>query len=427
MAKPKNPKYSLPDRRGVFSDEEGGDYPWYVVLIQIPGRTGLVDLDELRERLTERGLIGASRRDIGPALHAGKIPTPAGEWGLLVALPGQAWAYLLPSSQSFELPGEIAKKAGVRVIGAGYQDTAGATSFDCYEGAETLVRFESCGMGGAVVENYSVDPEAATDETQFSGTWLAKEWIKPFKNPWEVQNALAKEFDAFIPCMGATTSAGAVKIFGFDVNDLKARDYLRIDEVGFGDARLEPSPADHQLLEAILAGDIESVRNAVAAGAELHRLPDHNISALHLALSLTRQGHSRRDLVAALLELGAVVDEPGAEPAVHVVLDALGADQDEMIVELFEMLQAHGANIHAQGCGMMSKRVSPLHLAARRGSLKLAKYLVSKGADIRAINLLGWSPRQEAESAARSLKEFKSAETDARYAAVIDFLANAEA
>src|SRR5205085_3661538 len=118
----------LTDRRGVFPDDGCGN-SWDTILIQMPGRTGPVDLDELLDRLTERGVIGASRRDAGADLHAGRIPTPAGKWGLLVAMPGQSWAYLLPSFHAYELPAEIAKQAGLRAIGTGYQKTASATWF----------------------------------------------------------------------------------------------------------------------------------------------------------------------------------------------------------------------------------------------------------------------------------------------------------
>ena len=40
-----------------------------MILIQMPGRTGPVDLDELLDRLSKRGVIGATRRDVGADLH----------------------------------------------------------------------------------------------------------------------------------------------------------------------------------------------------------------------------------------------------------------------------------------------------------------------------------------------------------------------
>jgi hypothetical protein len=396
-----------------------------MTVIQVPGRTGPVDLDELLDRLTERGVIGASRRDVGADLHVGRIPTPAGKWGLLVALSGQAWAYLLPSFHSYELPAEIARQAGLRAIGTGYQKTASATAFECYEGGEVLVQFESCGMGGAVVEHRD-DLDVSREESLFTGTRLPKDWIKPFRHEGKVQDALAKEFDAFIPCMGASGFAGFVEIYGFDRKEFHPEDYLRIDLVGFGDAKLEPSATDHQLLAAISAGDVAAVRAAVAAGADLHRLPGQNTSPLHLALTSGREGKSRRELVAALLELGAGVHEHGQEQPVHVVLDSMIADEAELI-DLLELLTAHGADVNARGNEVLSRTQSPLHVAARRGWLAVAKFLVSKGADARATDALGHTPRQAAEAAADSLKELADAESDAKYAALIAFLDDAVA
>src|SRR5271169_4838515 len=110
MAKSRNPKNLLAKRRGVLPAHVYSN-SWFTTVIQMPDRTGPVDLDELLDRLTERGVIGNSKREIGAALHAGRIRTPSGKWGLLVALPGQSWAYLLPSFDSDEMPAEIAKSA----------------------------------------------------------------------------------------------------------------------------------------------------------------------------------------------------------------------------------------------------------------------------------------------------------------------------
>src|SRR4051812_6894472 len=424
MAKSRKPKVNLADRRGLFPADGCGN-SWYMTLVQVPGRTGPVDLDELVDLLTERGVVGASRRDVGADVHAGRIPTPAGKWGLLVALAGQSWAYLLPSFHSYELPAEVARRAGLRAIGAGYQDTANATAFDCYEGEEALVRFESCGMGGEVVEEYGSGFGESMEQTRFSGTRLPKDWIARFRHEREVQEALAREFDAFIPYIGASGYEGVVKVYGFDRKEFKRGDYLRIDLIGFGDARLEPSAADHRLLEAITAGDVEAVRAAVADGADLHRLPGHDASPLLLALSPRRDGTSRRELAAALLELGADVHQPGQEPPVHAVLDTFFEDEAELI-ELLELLTAYGADVNARGLDLITRTESPLHAVARKGWLAVAKFLVSKGADPGATDALGRLPRQSAEAAAESLKGI-GGDKDGKYAAMIAFLDDAAA
>jgi hypothetical protein len=424
MAKPKRPKASLADRRGVFPDDGCGN-SWDMTLIRMPGRTGPVDLDELIDCLIERGIVGAARRDIAADLHAGRIPTPAGKWALLVALPGQSWAYLLPGHRSGEACAEVARRAGLQLISAGHSDFMGATAFRCVEGEGTLVRFETCHLGDEVVEEYTGGLDEATHQTLFTGNRFPKEWLGKFRDAGKVLDALAKEFDAFIPCMGAGGFKGVIGISGCDRREFKPKDYLRIDLIGFGDARLEPSPADLQLRDAITAGDVQAIRTAVAAGADLRIVPEYNISPLHLALSPRRPGESRRAPVATLLELGADPNDPGGEPAIHVMLDTYVADEAELI-DLLELLTDHGADVNARGNELLSRIRSPLHVAAQRGWLAVAKFLVSKGADARATDALGHTPRQTAEAAADSIRGMGEEEADAKYAPIIALLADAE-
>jgi hypothetical protein len=427
MAKSKKPKAGLAERRGVFPADVYGN-SWDMTLIQVPGRVGPVDLDELVDRLIERGAVGAVRRDLGAELHAGRIPIPAGKWALLVALAGQSWAYLIPGHADDGLSSDIAGKGGLRVIDAGYSDFSNATAFCCVEGHETLVRFESCGLGGEseVVEQYTRGSDEAMSQTLFSSTKLPIEWLKPFKYERDVLDALAKEFDAFVPYIGARAPGKVIEISGFDSKEFKRKDYLRIDLIGFGNTRLEPSPADHQLRDAIIAGDVEAIRAAVADGANLTTVPDHHCSALHLALSHEREGESRRTLVATLLELNANPNDPAEEPLVHVLLDPLFVDEAE-VIDVLELLTAHGADVNARGKELLSKIESPLHPAARRGWVAIAKFLVSKGADPRATNDFGDLPRQTAEKAEASIRSFGEAEAKAQYAPIIAFLADAEA
>jgi len=425
MAKSKKPRVPIAERRGVF--EDGGN-SWSMTLLQIPGRTGPVDLDEVLDHLIERGVVGAVRRTIAADIFAKQVPTPAGPWGLLVALPGQSWAYLLPSVRnSYDLAATIAEKTGLRTIGAGYQDTANATAFDCFEGESALVRFESCGMGGEIVEEYDGDLESVLEQTRFTGTRLPADWINQFEHEGQVLEALAREFDAYIPYLGVSGLEDVVKIYGYDRKEFRPDSYLRIDLLGFGHTRLEPSLADRHLRDAINEGDIKGVRTAVAAGADLHRVPVYEVSPLHLALGRCNDPKAQRDLVVALLELGADVNEPDQEPLVHVVLDHTFADQAQLI-DLLELLTSRGADVNARGINLLTRTGSPLHVAARKGWLAVAKFLLAKGADIHAADALGKTPRQTAEDAARSLQEngFDDPQTNGSHAAMIALLADAE-
>jgi Ankyrin repeat len=427
MSKSKKPKVSLADRRGVFPPDVYSD-SWDMTLIQMPGRISPVDLDELLDRMIERGIVGAARRDIGAELHAQQIRTPAGGWGLLVALPGQSWAYLLPGHRAEGLSAQIAGKAGVRVIDAGYSDFSNATAFCCVENDGTLVRFESCGLGAEneLVEQYSGGADEAESQTLFTGTRLPKDWLKQFDAEGDVLEALAKEFDAFIPYIGAQGHGGAVQISGFDRKELKPKDYLRIDLIGFGNTRLEPAPADFQLRDAILAGDAHSIRSAIADGANLLTVPDHYCSALHLALGASKEGESRRTTVATLLELGADANDPGGESPIHALLEPLFVDEAE-VIDVLSVLTAHGADVNARGKESLTKIRSPLHVAAQNAWLAIAKFLVSKGADVHATDVFGHIPRQTAKRAENSIRSFGEADAKAKYAPIIAFLADAEA
>ena len=127
-----------------------------------------------------------------------------------------------------------------------------------------------------------------------------------------------------------------------------------------------------------------------------------------------------------MLELGADPNDPEGESVIHALLEPLFADEAELI-ELLDLLTAHGADVNARGKEMLSRARSPLHVAAQRSWLAVAKYLVSKGADARAADALGHTPRQTAEAAAASIQSLGAEEADAKYAPMIAFLADAEA
>ena len=131
---------------------------------------------------------------------------PLGAWGLLVALPEQPWGVPRNELRLVGPAGGYRQSAGVRVIVAGYDDTSNATDFLCLEGEEVLAKFESPGLGGDVVNEYSSGDPDSWQQSLLTGTRLPKDWIEEFESPAEVVDALAKEFDAFIPYINARTA-----------------------------------------------------------------------------------------------------------------------------------------------------------------------------------------------------------------------------
>ncbi len=415
------------DRRGIFAHECGDS--WSMTLVRIPGREGAADLDAVVDRLTAAGVVGASRRDVGAELRDGALPTPSGAWALLVALPGQPWAYLLPGDQGASadrLRDDLARRAGLRVVVADHSDFMGSVSFSCVEGDETLACFESCGLEDSeIVEERVGGMDSFESQTLLRGSRFDGEWLGRFTSAWDAQDAMAREFDAFIPYMSVNGFQDVVEIAAFDDEEFGPDDFLRIDLLAFGAAELEPSAAGRRLRDAIEAGDADAARAAVAEGASLTTLPARKGSPLRAALGLS--GESRLAMVAALLELGADPAPPDEEPAVHALLEPLFANQEAELIAVLDLLTAHGADVDARGREIMTMGATPLHAVARRGWLAVAKYLVSKGADARAVDAQGRSPRQCAEEAADSIRELGEGRADAKYGPMIAFLVAAEA
>src|SRR5262245_5286380 len=92
MAESERQSVPIAVRRGVNGD--AGSDSRYMTLVQVPGRSGPVDVDAIVDRLIERGVVGPAKRDVTAKPRAGRVPGPAGKWALLVSLPGQSWAYL---------------------------------------------------------------------------------------------------------------------------------------------------------------------------------------------------------------------------------------------------------------------------------------------------------------------------------------------
>jgi|GEM_PF-2755536 len=427
MARSRKPRISLESRRGVVSPEDCCN-SWDMQLIQVPGRIGPVDLDEIVNRLIEHGLAGETRRDLGAELHAGKVPTPSGQWALLVTMPGQPWAYFVPgvSLERADPLERIASEAGLRTIQTGYSDFSSCTSFACQEGEETLIYFESCNLEDEVVEAYTGGFDELFTKTIFRGSRLTKKWLETFDSPFKAQDALACAFDAFIPYIAAGGYEDVITLSGFDDREFNPEDYLRIDLVGFGNARLEPSPADIQFREALESGDLDALRAAAAAGADLTQLAARPGTPLQAVLSARYTDHAqRRALIATLLDLGVDPSDPLIESPVHTLLEPLMIDEAKTI-DLLELILARGANVNALGGALLNLGQTPLHVVARRGWLAIAKYLVSRGANVHATDLKGQTPRQAAATAAEAVAEYFQKESDVKHKNLITFLIEAE-
>src|SRR5262249_11194028 len=109
----------------------------------------------------------------------------------------------------------------------------------------------------------------------------------------------------------------------------------------------------------------------------------------------------------------------------HALLEPLTADEAE-VIDLLELVVDRGADVNIRGRGMLSSVQAPLHVAARRGWTAVARYLVSRGADVHATDALGKTPREQAAAAAPSIKEFTGGDSDDKHGPITAFRAEAE-
>ena len=138
---------------------------------------------------------------------------------------------------------------------------------------------------------------------------------------------------------------------------------------------------DYQLLDAAKHNDLQSAREAVNRGANVHVRHLDGVSALHLACT---QGHMQ--MAEFLVDLGADVDETFGKRKRTLLHWA--AEQSSTGVATF--LLSHKANVNAQ----QSDGSTPLLLAAKHGHHYLVKLLLKHDALL--------SPRNANQTTAQS-------------------------
>jgi cytohesin len=139
---------------------------------------------------------------------------------------------------------------------------------------------------------------------------------------------------------------------------------------------LEPDP----LFDAVLAGNLETVRSLLDAGAEVDARDQSNETALHWA---ALAGHGR--IVDLLLERGASVDAQ-ADKTLWTPLHSLACAGDQAGIAL--SLVKAGADPDARD----KWGRTPLHWFAMDGHCETVEILIDAGADPDARDLDGFTP-----------------------------------
>lgn len=124
---------------------------------------------------------------------------------------------------------------------------------------------------------------------------------------------------------------------------------------------------DYQLLDAAKHNDMDSAREAISQGANVHACDLDGRSSLYLACT-----HGHMPMAEFLVELGADVNETFGKRGQTLLHRA--AEQGSFGITTF--LLAHKANVNAQ----QSDRSTPLLLAAKHGHHYVVKLLLKHNA-----------------------------------------------
>ena len=140
-----------------------------------------------------------------------------------------------------------------------------------------------------------------------------------------------------------------------------------------------PKPPDISIHEAAFDGNIEAVKQHVAAGTDINAHGGkYDGTALHEA---ARSG--RKEIAELLIDKGAEVNAQGQYMGTPLHY-AIGEGHKEIA----ELLIAKEADVNAkiEGGG------TPLHYAATAAQKEIAELLIAKGADVNAKDEDGWTP-----------------------------------
>ncbi len=139
--------------------------------------------------------------------------------------------------------------------------------------------------------------------------------------------------------------------------------------------------------EAVEAGNIEAVKQAIAAGKDVNSEDECcGVTPLHYA---TRWG--RKEIAELLIAKGADVNAKAkyGDTPLHGAIYANGTYLEETgRKEMIELLIAKGADVNAKDEGGKT----PLHFATGYGRNEIVELLIAKGADVNAKNNRGGTP-----------------------------------
>jgi len=184
------------------------------------------------------------------------------------------------------------------------------------------------------------------------------------------------------------TTIAALLLVGCGESTVKSVYEISVDEILRGN-----SEASLGLMDEILKGNIEGVKQYLAAGAVVNEwvwIRAHGTSQLPLNLAV-QEGHKK--IVELIIAKGTDVNAKGGiRGRIPLHVAAM-----EGYNEIAELLIAKGADVNAKSEG----GGTPLHGAAEGGHEEIIELLIANGADVKAKDDLGYIPLHGAASKGR--------------------------
>jgi len=176
--------------------------------------------------------------------------------------------------------------------------------------------------------------------------------------------------------------------------------------------RKRTRPGD--LIEAVKAGDEETVRRLIDAGSDIKERDDFGRTALFWAI-VEGHGGSRESIVSLLIEKGGVnLCEARTNEGTTALMVAARLGRESIARQLIGVVGADRGGVHARD----TYGSTPLIAAAKQGHESTARLLIENGSDVNAKTLKGVtalciSSKYGHESVVRLLLE-KGADVNAR-------------
>jgi hypothetical protein len=334
-------------------------------------------------------------KDIIPWLkihhHGNKFP-----WLLFARFKGEDWIQCLASNPRL-LPAErVANNQKLQVLATWYDPATNRSHAQLYKRGTLAADLVAVGQEDGSLEVVSFK-SSAHPKSLFKACKTVREAIVAFFAGVE-----ARAHDLAVSGAGDT----------FKLHDSRGRviDVDKLEDLAvtyYTAVTAAENPAASRLFQAILNGDLEAARQAIADGASAEFLPDNALSPLSALLDISAVlSHACpknwRDIAKLLVDAGAPIDGNDWEsPPICSVIQPLARTSQGTLVECLQTILDLGADINVRDRGM-NRGATPLHLAVDRSFPELVRFLIDRGSSLNARDGGGRTPLECAERLARN-------------------------